>query len=75
MVETTYHTNNKRLLPCNRYVKKIPSQQKYMWCVQSNDRRYDFEQGTCDAEDLPEDIRKKCDEYTGSFYACIWPLK
>lgn len=73
MIETTYRTNSKMLLRGERYVKKIPGVQKYMWCVQScNDKRYDVEQGTCDAEDLPEDVRKKCDEYTGAFYACIW---
>lgn len=43
-----------------------------MWCIQSNDKRYDIEQGTCDAEDLPEEIRKQCDQYTGAFYACQW---
>ncbi len=31
-------------------------------------------QGTCEAEDLPADIRQKCDEYNGAFYACEWPL-
>jgi hypothetical protein len=58
-----------------RYVRKATSQNFYEWCEQSAEKpRYDIAQGTCEAEDLPEDVRKKCDEYNGSFYACEWPL-
>ena len=72
MIETTYKAQNTTLLPGERYVRKIPGQEKYQWCIQSNDKRYDIEQGTCDAEDLPADVKEKCDQYTGSFYACKW---
>ena len=61
-----------------RYVRKAIGQDFYKWCEQSaEDSRYDIAQGTCDAEDLPPDIRKKCDELEGKnagFYACEWPL-
>ena len=58
-----------------RYVRKAIGQDFYKWCEQSaDDPRYDIAQGTCEAEDLPTDIRQKCDEYNGAFYACEWPL-
>lgn len=58
-----------------RYVKRHPGNDYYVWCEQSaDDPRYDIAQGTCEAEDLPDDIRKKCDEYDGYFYACEWPM-
>ena len=58
-----------------RYVRKAIEQDFCKWCEQSaEDSRYDIAQGTCEAEDLPPDIRQKCDEYNGAFYACEWPL-
>jgi hypothetical protein len=34
----------------------------YAWCVRDAlDKRYDVQQGTCDADDLPEDVRKAAD--------------
>ena len=61
-----------------RYVRKAIGQDFYKWCEQSaDDPRYDIAQGTCEAEDLPTDIRQKCDELEGKnagFYACEWPF-
>lgn len=58
-----------------RYVRKAIGQDFYEWCEQSaEDLRFDIAQGTCEAEDLPPDIRQKCDEHNGAFYACEWPL-
>lgn len=57
----------------SRYVGKS-SFGGYRWCVQdANKPQFDASQGTCTAEDLPDDIRKKCDEYDGVNYACQWP--
>jgi len=57
-----------------RYVRKTEGDQ-YAWCEQSADNpARDVAQGTCEAGDLPEDIRKQCDEYSGAFYAAEWPL-
>lgn len=59
-----------------RYVRKAAGVDGvYQWCEQSaDDPRYDVAQGTCDAEDLPDDIRDKCDRHTGmGTYACEWP--
>lgn len=60
-----------------RYVKKVLGQEGgYKWCEQSVDNPgYDIAQGTCEAEDLPPEICKKCDEYNGAFYACEWPIQ
>lgn len=61
-----------------RYVRKSAIHDFYEWCEQSaKDTRYDLAQGTCEAEDLPEAIRQKCDEMHGKTwgtYACEWPL-
>ncbi len=59
-----------------RYVKRHSSNDYYVWCEQSaDDLRYDVAQGTCEAEDLPEDIKAKCDAYDGYAYACEWPME
>jgi hypothetical protein len=61
-----------------RYVRKHLSRDWYQWCEQSKENpAYDVAQGTCDAEDLPEDVRAKCEELRGKnagFYACEWAL-
>lgn len=58
-----------------RYVRKASNQGWYEWCEQSADNlRFDVAQGTCDAEDLPAEIKKQADDYDGIFYACEWPL-
>jgi hypothetical protein len=58
-----------------RYVRKVAGRNLYKWCVQSaEDLRFDIAQGTCEAEDLPPEIRQKCNDYRGRFYACEWPL-
>ncbi len=58
-----------------RFVRRMHNSPLYKWCEQNADKpRYDLAHGTCEAEDLPEEIRKKCDEYQGAFYACEWPF-
>lgn len=58
-----------------RYVRRALGQDFYKWCEQSAaDPRYDVAQGTCEAQDLPDEVRAACDEYKGMAYACEWPL-
>lgn len=58
-----------------RYVGKAACGNHYRWCEQSaKNPAYDIAQGTCSADELPTEIRKKCDEYNGIAYACEWPL-
>lgn len=58
-----------------RFVKKAIGQNFYKWCEQGlDDPRFDVAQGTCDADDLPPEVKARCDEYKGSFYACEWPI-
>ena len=72
MILTSYR---KEGLAKARFVKRRHGQGFYVWCEQSmEDPRYDIAQGTCEAEDLPEDVRFMCDHYFGSFYACEWRL-
>jgi hypothetical protein len=54
--------------PGKRYVRTIQPAATYAWCVQcADDHRYDTMQGTCDAEDLPEAVRKAADARNGHF--------
>jgi hypothetical protein len=56
-----------------RYVRK--SGDVYRWCEQSaGNLAHDVAQGMCDSEDLPDDVRARCDAYIGAGYACEWPL-
>lgn len=57
-----------------RYVGKS-ARGGYRWCIQNAVRpQFDTAQGTCDGDDLPDEIRAKCDAYGGVHYACEWPL-
>lgn len=72
-IRTKYRTSGKAKA---RYVRRHTCQDIYVWCEQDAENpRFDVAQGTCDAEDLPADIKQICDEapITG-FYACEWPL-
>lgn len=72
MIQTKFRVNKPAMA---RFVRKGFVPGEYVWCEQSaEDARYDVAQGTCNAEDLPPTIRKKCNEYYGSFYACEWPM-
>jgi hypothetical protein len=74
MIRESYRVPGKAA--SGRFVKRHPGQSWYIWAEQSrDDPRYDVAQGTCDAEDLPDAIRKACDEYTGAHYPCIWPFE
>jgi hypothetical protein len=58
-----------------RYVRRAAGKDFYEWCEQSAaDPRYDVAQGTCEAQDLPDEIRAACDANKGMFYACEWPM-
>lgn len=59
-----------------RYIRKKIGQGWYEWCEQSaDDPRYDVAQGTCDAEDVPTEIRQQCDSTPpNGAYACAWPF-
>ena len=71
----TIRTNYRVTGPVSkRYVRK--SNDGYRWCEQSAVKpECDVAQGTCDAKDLPADVRAACDAHTGAFYACEWPLQ
>lgn len=73
MIRTKYRTEGRIKA---RYVRKAVGQDFYVWCEQLlDDPRYDAAQGTCEAEDLPDSIRAKCDAAEGCHgYACEWPI-
>jgi hypothetical protein len=47
----------------------------YAWCIRSNrNKMYDLQQGTCNASDLPVDIRKAADRKLGHAISYVeWP--
>ncbi len=47
----------------------------YVWCIRSNaDKRYDLQQGTCDASDLPAEVRQAADLRLGHAFSYVeWP--
>lgn len=72
MIKDSFRTDGDSAL---RFVRKHHTAKGlYIWCEQSlEDSRLDVAQGTCEAEDLPDDVRELCDKYDGQFYACVWP--
>lgn len=57
-----------------RFVRADSLTGRYFWCERDAlNPQFDIAQGTCDAHDLPDDVRIRCDSYQGAFYACEWP--
>jgi hypothetical protein len=52
-----------------------PASACYAWCIRSNsNKRHDLQQGTCDAHDLPDDIRAAADRLSGHAFGYVeWP--
>lgn len=73
-IETTYlakgHATNDE---GDRFVMAVfPS--GYAWCLRGVDRRYDIAQGTCDASDMPDDVRAAADRRRGHAFSYVeWP--
>ena len=51
------------------------SQDCYAWCIRSDsNKRYDLQQGTCDAVDIPDDVRAAADKLIGHAFGYVeWP--
>lgn len=46
----------------------------YFWCLRGADLRYDIAQGTCDAADLPTEIREAADRRVSQAFRYVeWP--
>lgn len=46
----------------------------YVWCERDRESMLDVRQGTCDAEDLPEDVRSDADAHRGKAFSYVpWP--
>lgn len=47
----------------------------YRWCIRgAHNLRYDIQQGTCDANDLPAEIREAADRMLGHAFSYVaWP--
>lgn len=60
-----------------RYVRKDSLGGGYFWCETGSRGgwRYDVAQGTCDAEDLPLEVKEKADALRGYQPGYVeWPL-
>lgn len=58
-----------------RYVRAVVKGTEYAWCVQdAKDKRYDVQQGTCSADDLPADVRQAADDRQSYIPSYVdWP--
>lgn len=58
-----------------RMVRRNAIGSGYRWCEQSSvNPRYDVAQGTCEASDLPDDVRAAADALQGQFFGYVrWP--
>lgn len=66
MIEATYTSDKNPRRHGDRFVRAVVPGKNYAWCVRDAlDHRYDVQQGTCDAEDLPDDVRKAADKRYG----------
>lgn len=60
----------------DRFVRTLLPGKSYAWCIRDAvDHRYDVQQGLCDREDLPDDVRKAADARFGHFPSYVeWKL-
>jgi hypothetical protein len=69
MITTVYTSNLIVGAPCrigDRFVRTVRLGEHYAWCIRdSKDHRYDVQQGFCDREDLPDDVRRAADARYG----------
>jgi hypothetical protein len=57
-----------------RYVRKDAMGAGYSWCEKQTRSRYDYAQGVCTADDLPEAIRTQADAQRGQAFGYVdWP--
>lgn len=46
----------------------------YVWCEKQERARFDYAHGTCDAADVPVEIREKADAQRGRAFSYVnWP--
>lgn len=75
MVITMQSKNYKPELVINRYVRRCPVGEVYMFCEVGNDSRYDLRQGRVYSIDLPVDVRNAADEKRNQAFGYVhWPI-
>lgn len=78
MITTTYTAKLVIGAPCrigDRFVRTVRLGAQYAWCIRDAiDHRYDVQQGFCDREDLPDNVRKAADARHGFIPSYVeWP--
>jgi len=75
-MKVTYQSKNyapEKIL--RRYVRRGVDGE-YWFCEVGQDRRYDLRQGTVEATEIAEDVRKKADELKGQYFGYVeWPRR
>lgn len=73
MIRTTYEARPHLLAATDttRFVRRDAAGPGYSWCVRDNRTGYDIRQGTCDADDLPPNVRVAADAWAGFVYGFI----
>lgn len=74
-IRTTYTANDPDR-PTERFVRSCHPA-GYAWCERDiSNKRYDLRQGTCDASDLPAEIREAADRRLGHAFSYVpWPFQ
>lgn len=76
MICTTYRSEkplNPRHGAVKRYVR-WDAHHGYVWCKKQERSRFDFEQGTCAADDIEPGIRAAADKQRGQCFSYVdWP--
>lgn len=58
-----------------RFVRRNAVGVGYSWCEVDRQSRYDLRQGTANASDLPDDIRKAADDLRQQYFGYVeWPI-
>lgn len=75
-IRTTYQSD--KFAPSNagtRYVRAALAGVEYIWCVVGvDDPRFDIQQGTCDPEDVQQEVREAADAVAGRAFSYVkWP--
>ena len=78
-IQTTYLAKGHSTADAgDRFVRAVhandPAFRYYDWCLRGSDLRYDIAQGTCDAHDLPADVREAADRRMSQAFSYVpWP--
>lgn len=74
-IKTTYTARGDKIKGAGTRFVRATFPSGYVWCIRSNsNKRYDLQQGTCDAHDLPHNVRAEADRLMSRAFSYVeWP--